>query len=102
MVDPKLLCRQHLLGEHREIHALAGIIRRGMKLDGYVANGLIETRHLAQRHEALAAEMSQRGYQHHSPFSQPACEDVGIVSPEESLAELRRRCTDCNRLMGQL
>ncbi len=70
-VDPALLCRSHLLGEHRELHGLWNILSRG--LSGYAAHP--ETRRwrgkraaLYRRHEALVAEMERRGYRHASPL----------------------------------
>lgn len=94
MVDPKIMCRQHLLGEHRELHALVGIIRRGTSLAGYSRNNLIETRLLAERHDNLVDEMLWRGYDHHSPLSHTSV-DVGIVYREDALIELLRRCPEC-------
>ncbi|MGB3307383.1 MAG: pyrimidine dimer DNA glycosylase/endonuclease V [Thermomicrobiales bacterium] len=70
-VSPSCLCRQHLLGEHRELHALWTILTEGKT--GYLRHP--ETRRwqgklaaLYQRHESLVAELGRRGYQHHSPL----------------------------------
>ena len=32
MIDPKLLCRKHLLGEHLEIHMFVGTINKGINV----------------------------------------------------------------------
>ena len=70
-VDPAFLCRQHLLGEHRELHAIWTVLQRGTK--GYSRHP--ETRRwegklaaLYLRHDALVAEMTRRGYNHASPL----------------------------------
>ena len=70
-IDPSLLCRSHLLGEHRELHGLWNILTRDLR--GYAAHP--ETRRwrgklaaLYRRHEALVAEMTRRGYRHASPL----------------------------------
>jgi hypothetical protein len=70
-VSPSLLCRQHLLGEHRELHGLWRILIEDRK--GYARHP--ETRRwrgklaaLYERHEALVEEMARRGYQHASPL----------------------------------
>ncbi len=70
-VDPALLCRSHLLGEHRELHGLWNILTQ--RLTGYAAHP--ETRRwrgklaaLYRRHEALVSEMTRRGYRHASPL----------------------------------
>lgn len=70
-VEPTLLCDQHLLGEHRELHGLWNILTQGKS--GYRQHP--ETRRwvgklaaLYARHEALAAEMADRGFRHRSPL----------------------------------
>jgi len=70
-LPPNILCRNHLLGEHRELHALWAILTEGKK--GYANHP--ETRRwkgklkaLYERHEALVKEMTRRGYRHHSPL----------------------------------
>lgn len=70
-VSPAILCRQHLLGEHRELHGLWNILTQGKV--GYSRHP--ETvrwrgKHAAlyRRHEALVHEMEVRGYRHASPL----------------------------------
>lgn len=70
-VSPSRLCRQHLLGEHREIHAVWNVITLGR--EGYSRHP--ETirwrgrlRALYERHEAVVREMCRRGYAHRSPL----------------------------------
>jgi len=101
MVDPKILCRKHLLGEHVEHHMFAGSINKGISMDGYVANNLIQTKDLLKRHDALVTEMLNRGYNHKSPL-QPIDYSLidtkymsAVVDKEASLADLLNRCEDC-------
>jgi len=70
-LPPKILCRQHLLGEHRELHAIWSVLTRNRK--GYSRHP--ETlrwkgclRALFRRHEALVVEMARRCYKHQSPL----------------------------------
>ena len=65
------LCRSHLLGEHRELHAIWSILTKGKK--GYAHHP--ETRRwkgklkaLYLRHDDLVDEMIRRGYKHLSPL----------------------------------
>jgi hypothetical protein len=97
LVPPDALCRQHLTGEHVEMHMLVGTIAAGKRLDGYLARGLVEPANIAARHDALAAEMTRRGMHHHSPLQQPDVSryDRGHVDVDESRRELRRRCKEC-------
>lgn len=68
-VPPVTLCRKHLTGEHRELHGLWNIITQDKR--GYARHPETLRWHgrlaaLYARHEALAAEMARRGYQHQS------------------------------------
>ena len=94
MVPPAGMCNQHLLGEHRELHALVGIMASGRSMTGYIRNGLIDTGQLMQRHTALVTEMTRRGFKHSSPLYYTGPK-LGAVDSEDSAAELRRRCTRC-------
>jgi hypothetical protein len=72
-IHPRHLCRQHLLGEHRELHGLWNILTVHGGTGGYANHP--ETRRwvgkekaLYLRHEALVEEMVSRGYLHKSPL----------------------------------
>jgi len=72
-VSPQKLCRNHLLGEHRELHALWSILTKKKK--GYAHHpetlrweGKLQA--LYQRHELLVREMKCRGYNHKSPLDE--------------------------------
>jgi hypothetical protein len=68
MVNPRGMCRKHLLGEHVETHMTAGAIRLGHNLQGYYDNNLIDPASIRQRHDELSREMVARGYRHNSPI----------------------------------
>jgi hypothetical protein len=70
-ISPKKLCRSHLLGEHRELHAIWSVLVNGKK--GYARHAETlrwrgKLKALYSRHDALVAEMSLRGYEHRSPL----------------------------------
>lgn len=104
MVNPRLTCRRHLLGEHVELHMFVGTLNKGVSVQGYLEDGLLEPISLYERHDALVAEILRRGYHHNSPlpslvnslatiFSQS---QLRVRIPEErSLRELASRCPDC-------
>lgn len=101
MVDPVTMCDQHLLGEHVELHMLAGTLARGRSIAGFIAKGLLEPSSMQSRHEAIAAEMGDRGFRHKSPL--PECEVDALpqaardarVDVRIAAAELGRRCERC-------
>jgi hypothetical protein len=99
MVDPNILCRKHLLGEHVELHMLVGHLRLGRKVDGFVLNNCVEPKAIGARHRALAAEMERRGYAHASPLRQPVVarhqHPEATVNAAASLGDLTVRCKDC-------
>ena len=55
MVDPALLCRKHLLGEHVECHMFRGSLLKGKSLRGFLEDGLLDSRELARRHDQIGA-----------------------------------------------
>jgi hypothetical protein len=102
-VSPERLCRNHLLGEHRELHALWNILTQGKK--GYANHpetlrwrGKLKA--LFLRHEALAAEMKARGY-HHKSFLDPdlavgeSIQRDKIQTYEEQVRLLRKKKCSC-------
>lgn len=105
-VDPALLCRHHLLGEHRELHGLWNILVLGRA--GYSRHP--ETRRwegklaaLYERHQRLVAEMARRGYRHNSPLDPAAAtgspiQQLFIDSPERQLEILRAKPCNCLEL----
>jgi hypothetical protein len=83
-IAPERLCRQHLLGEHRELHALWVILTKDKK--GFARHPETERwrgklKALYRRHDALVAEMARRGYRHQTPL--PAAEAVGLAEQKE-------------------
>lgn len=94
-VPTVFLCRQHLLGEHNEMHSLSGCIKKGTSIKGYITNGLIETHNIKKRHDELATEMTDRGYNHKSPLHEIKIGRSGFVDLEQSLKELIKRCPKC-------
>jgi len=102
MVSPSILCNQHLLGEHLEIHMFVGSINKQLKMDGYVKNNCLEVKSLIKRHNDLAKELGRRGMKHNS--SLPIIKDISYlnekiltykINREESLKELLNRCNKC-------
>ena len=103
MVSPKLMCRQHLLGEHVELHMLVACLKRGFSIQGYVDQGLVNTRYMYSRHDALVAEMTRRGYRHQSPLPPLRKYPIaGKVDRAANLAELARRCKKCRDLQNNV
>ncbi len=101
MVPPETMCRQHLLGEHVELHMFVGTIRKGRAIDGFLEQRILEPFAIKQRHEALVAEMTRRGYNHKSPLdapTMPAKMKRVTVDTSASLSELLRRCPECSKL----
>ena len=106
MTDVSQMCRQHLLGEHKEIHQLMGSLKKKMNLNGYVEKNCIEISSIISRHQTLVDEMIRRGYNHHSPI-EPMLEFEQIIEyltddirnfkidKESSKIELLQRCTHC-------
>jgi hypothetical protein len=101
------MCRQHLLGEHVEMHMVVGSINKGRSIRGYLDGRLIDPRIIQARHDELADEMERRGHRHKSPLEQPSLASIKPFSPtatypeldiEDNDRELRARCPECRKL----
>lgn len=107
MIDPKMLCRKHLLGEHGEIHKHRNNFEKGHSIAGRISPiVLIEPASMQVRHDALAAEILRRGYKHKSSYELP---DLSYLPDEEiyaqadieyNIRDLTGRCDDCKERMG--
>lgn len=70
-IVPEKLCRKHLLGEHRELHAIYSILlnnKKGYSRHPETMRWVGKLPALKKRHEALVIEMKNRGYNHASPL----------------------------------
>ena len=71
-VAPDKLCRNHLLGEHRELHAIWSILvhnKKGYSRHPETLRWKGKLKALYARHQKLIKEMKKRGYQHNSPLN---------------------------------
>lgn len=98
MVDPELMCQQHRLGEHKELHDLVGFIRNGHinKVIFHAARGQVFPQHIEMRHEQLEAHDDLD-----SPITVPrVARDLQMAEVtgnllEHNRNELARRCDAC-------
>lgn len=70
-ISPKKLCKNHLLGEHRELHAVWSVItenKKGYSLHPETIRWKGKLKALYLRHEKLVFELQHRGYNHNSPL----------------------------------
>lgn len=103
-ISPKRLCRNHLLGEHRELRAIWSVIVNGKK--GYAHNpetlrwkGKLKA--LYGQHEALVVEMSKRGYRHRSPLAKREATGRSkqtdyVDRPSKQIVILRNKRCQCD------
>jgi hypothetical protein len=96
------MCRNHLLGEHRELHTFVGTLKKGISIDGYIRNNCLELPSIILRHEELVEEMKSRGWNHYSPLEVPPLDKYEQhldfrINREASLVDLLGRCPDCRR-----
>jgi len=102
-ISPKKLCRNHLLGEHRELHAIWSVLTNNKK--GYSRHpetlrwkGKLAALYL--RHKLLIKEMKDRGYRHMSNLNHKYAigikkQSVFIDSPKQQVIILQKKNCDC-------
>lgn len=102
MISPRMLCDQHLVAEHGELHKLVGTID-SHPAGRQIARTLCQKGHLdltsvQARHHKLAREMRRRGMEHDSPiFYMHSFSFSGGVDPSRSKRDLRNRCGACKQ-----
>ncbi len=102
-LHPSILCRQHLLGEHRELHALWVVItedKKGYSKHPETLRWKGKLKALYNRHELLVQEMERRKYNHRSPLLKSqarglAKQDILINSIKEQIENLHKKRCDC-------
>jgi hypothetical protein len=102
-IAPSKLCRNHLLGEHRELHAIWSVITKNKK--GYSRHpetlrwkGKLKALYL--RHELLVKELEKRSYKHRSSLSKQLAkgsrkQEQFVDSYQEQLNIIRRKHCAC-------
>lgn len=102
-VPPDKLCRNHLLGEHAELHGIWTILteeREGYSSHPEVVRWRGKLKALYRKHQEIVDEMLERGYRHHSPLDPTLATGQGhqdeLVDPlEEQVRILREKGCGC-------
>lgn len=102
-ISPDKLCDNHLLGEHREIHAIWSIITKNKK--GYCNHPEVKRwrgklKALYKRHQKIVKEMKERGFKHRSPLnhnlaSGKAVQDKYVTPPKKQKTILKNKGCNC-------
>lgn len=98
-VDPELMCDNHLLGEHNEIHKAVGSIESGRSIQGHIDKGQLNPRDFKRRHDVVVSEMKKRDMNHNSPLESSADLsefDWVNISKGVNIMDLWMRCDECH------
>ena len=102
-IELKKLCRNHLLAEHRELHAIWAVITKNK--NGYAHHP--ETMRwreklpaLCRRHQQQVKEFERRGYCHKSPlpvkYAKGSAQQRSFINtPKEQIKILRNKKCQC-------
>lgn len=101
-IPTNLLCRNHLLGAHSELHKHRHNFEKKHSMTGRVFPIVfIEPDNMKKYHDELVVEMLARGYKHNSEYTQP---DISYLPTgqqharaniEYNLSDLSNRCAEC-------
>jgi len=102
-IAPKKLCRNHLLGEHRELHAIWSILTKnkmGYSRHPETMRWRNKLAALYLRHLQLVKEMKNRGYRHKSGLERALAtgsrrQGVFIDHPRKQLKLLKAKNCGC-------
>lgn len=101
MVIPKIMCHQHLCGEHGEFHKFEGAFIEQQNMDNRIYKRQIFPYLMKARHDQLADEMIRRDYNHNSPYTMPDISYIKLQIEFKSediagnLYDLINRCDKC-------
>jgi Pyrimidine dimer DNA glycosylase len=105
-LDPGALCDRHLLGEHRELHAIWTILtddRRGYARHPETMRWRGRLAALYARHEAEVAEMTRRGFRHASPLDRRLATGAAEQTEQVDAVDAQRArlaAAGCGCLLG--
>lgn len=102
-ISVKKLCRQHLLGEHRELHAIWSILTKektGYSHHPETLRWKGKLKALYARHAELVDEMTSRGYTHASDLDcrlarGSKMQRVFVDTPGKQITILRLKKCEC-------
>lgn len=102
-ISPSFLCRQHLLGEHRELHAIWSVItkkKKGYSRHPETIRWVGKLKALYIRHQTLVVEMHKRNYTHKSDLPIKSAtgnkkQDIFINTVEEQIEILKKKNCSC-------
>lgn len=102
-LSPSLLCRQHLLGEHRELHAIWSVItkkKRGYSRHPETIRWVGKLKALYIRHQTLVDEMKKRNYIHKSDLPIKFAtgnkrQNIFINTVDEQIEILKKKNCSC-------
>ncbi|AFS80983.1 hypothetical protein NKOR_05485 [Candidatus Nitrosopumilus koreensis AR1] len=102
-ITPEKLCKNHLLGEHRELHAIWTVVtehKKGYSMHPETIRWKGKLKALYFRHNALVAEMIHRGYLHHSPLDKRkatglSVQDTFVDSLNKQIRILKQKKCHC-------
>jgi Pyrimidine dimer DNA glycosylase len=102
-LPPRRLCREHLLGEHRELHAVWSVLtseKTGYRKHPETLRWEGRLAALYARHTALVEEMESRGYSHRSPLDRQRAtgepvQDRYVDPPAAQISILRSKGCGC-------
>ena len=100
-----MLCRNHLLGEHRELHGLWSILTKGKRAYAHHPETMRwrgKLKALYDRHDLLVEEMTRRGYNHKTPLDKTeatghSSQTDYVDSYEKQIEILRNKPCPCPR-----
>ena len=102
-ISPEKLCKNHLLGEHNEIHAIWSILinkKKGFSKHPETLRWDGKLKALYNRHEEIVNEMIKRKYNHKSPLNKTKAigeelQNEFVNTVEEQIQILRKKRCRC-------
>ncbi len=96
MIKPSLLCRNHLLGQWKELFQLIGSLKAGKSIKGHLDKKQVTTKGINEYAQEVRQEMLKRGY-NPKEWTKYECENIGDIDLSYNLLDLCERCSECKK-----
>lgn len=95
------MCNRHLLGEHKEMHQVVGMLNARKSVKGHVEYSQLEVYNIKKRHDEIVKEMKRRSFKHKFPLPKFKSFKAGRIDLDFNEKDLVSSCQECRKRFGK-
>jgi len=98
MLPTEILCKNHLLGEHKEIHTQLAFVLKHYNPSGWIRQEFIFPSYLLSRHKELIKELKARKYNHQSEITTLQFKEFISILAKMKIENYKNKVSKSNRI----